>query len=108
MYNFVFSVTCNLIVTATSSFPIYGFFCPAITMRSYIGARLVIGFDRGREITERNHREQYPDMVTFDLPDKITLEKAAAAQSFQITEFVDEPTFYLAVLRLPERGVPNQ
>ncbi|XP_008797893.1 uncharacterized protein LOC103712949 [Phoenix dactylifera] len=72
------------------------------------GARLVIGFDRGREIIEQNHRQQYPDMVTFDLPDKITLAKAATDHSFQITEFVDEPTFYLAVLRLQERGIPNQ
>ncbi|EHA8588004.1 putative Retinal dehydrogenase 1 [Cocos nucifera] len=59
-------------------------------------------------MVERNHRQQYPDMVTFDLPDKITLEKAATDHSFQITEFVDEPTFYLAVLKLKERGVPNQ
>ncbi|XP_010936993.3 uncharacterized protein [Elaeis guineensis] len=72
------------------------------------GARLVIGFDQGREIIERNHRQQYPDMVTFDLPDKITLEKAATDHSFQLTEFVDEPTFYLAVLKFQERGVPNQ
>ncbi|KAK8958511.1 hypothetical protein KSP40_PGU002960 [Platanthera guangdongensis] len=39
-------------------------------------------------------------MVTSGLPERAALETAAAAagHSFSITQFVDEPTFYLAVL----------
>ncbi|XP_020104095.1 uncharacterized protein LOC109721088 [Ananas comosus] len=62
------------------------------------GARVVICFDQGRQVVEQ-HWQQYPDMVTADLPDKALLEKAATENSYQITEFVDEPNFYLAVLR---------
>ncbi|CAL9166007.1 unnamed protein product, partial [Musa hybrid cultivar] len=60
---------------------------------------VVLSFDQGREVIEQNHRQQYPDMVTNNLPDRTELERAATEHSFQITEFVDEPTFYLAVLR---------
>ncbi|THU74873.1 hypothetical protein C4D60_Mb04t37990 [Musa balbisiana] len=60
---------------------------------------VVLSFDQGREVVEQNHRQQYPDMVTNNLPDRTELERAATEHSFQITEFVDEPTFYLAVLR---------
>ncbi|XP_072992989.1 uncharacterized protein [Typha latifolia] len=63
------------------------------------GARVVICFDQGRQIVEQNHRQQYPDMVTTDLPDKAVLEKAAADNLYEITEFIDEPTIYLTVLR---------
>ncbi|XP_077247287.1 DNA-directed RNA polymerase subunit beta [Tasmannia lanceolata] len=62
------------------------------------GARVVISYSQGREIVEQQ-RQQHPDLVTSDLPDKFTLEKVAADHSFQITKFVDEPTFYLAVLK---------
>ncbi|RWW09736.1 hypothetical protein GW17_00026759 [Ensete ventricosum] len=65
----------------------------------FTGARVVLSFDQGREVIEQNHRQQYPDMVTNSLPDRAELERAATEHSFQITEFVDEPTFYLAVLR---------
>lgn len=60
----------------------------------------MICFDQGRDIVEREHQKQYPDIATCNLPDKIILEKAAADHSFQITEFVDESAFYLAVLKL--------
>lgn len=43
-------------------------------------------------------------MVTAALPDKATLEKVATDHSFEVTEFVDEPTFYLAVLELCKSG----
>ncbi|ONK65350.1 uncharacterized protein A4U43_C07F36210 [Asparagus officinalis] len=64
------------------------------------GGRLVISFDQGRQTIEREHRKLHPDIAASDLPDKITLEKAAANHSFQVTEFVDEPSLYLAVLNL--------
>eukprot|EP00262_Sarcandra_glabra_P007734 TRINITY_DN20658_c0_g1_i1.p1 TRINITY_DN20658_c0_g1~~TRINITY_DN20658_c0_g1_i1.p1 ORF type:complete len:263 (+),score=37.38 TRINITY_DN20658_c0_g1_i1:324-1112(+) len=62
------------------------------------GARLVIGYSQGREMVEQ-HLQQFPDMVTSELPDRITLENVAAENFFQITEFVDEPNFYLTVLK---------
>ncbi|KAI0523246.1 hypothetical protein KFK09_005640 [Dendrobium nobile] len=62
------------------------------------GCRLLICFDQGRDVIEGSHRRLYPDRVTSELPEKSALEKAAAGHSFQILEFVDEPTFYLAVL----------
>ncbi|XP_009397440.2 uncharacterized protein LOC103982276 [Musa acuminata AAA Group] len=71
----------------------------SLSGKSSPGARVVLSFDQGREVIEQNHRQQYPDMVTNNLPDRTELERAATEHSFQITEFVDEPTFYLAVLR---------
>ncbi|XP_058079257.1 uncharacterized protein LOC131227485 [Magnolia sinica] len=75
----------------------------AIAEQCSEGARLVIGFAQGREAVER-HRQQYPEMVTSDLPDKVALEKAAATHLFQVTEFIDEPAFYLAVLNFRKVG----
>ncbi|KAG0458317.1 hypothetical protein HPP92_023154 [Vanilla planifolia] len=72
------------------------------------GARLLISFDQGREVVEGNHRQTYPDMVTADLPERNALEKAAADHAFHITEFVDEPTSYLAVLTFDGSGVSTQ
>lgn len=63
-----------------------------------IGARIVLSYAQGRETVEQQRR-RYPDMVTAELPDKESLEKIAADRSFHITEFVDEPTFYLAILK---------
>lgn len=37
---------------------------------------------------------QFPGIVTYHLPDKITLEMAATNHSFQVTGFIDEPIFY--------------
>ncbi|CAN6586599.1 unnamed protein product [Malus baccata var. baccata] len=62
------------------------------------GARLVISHPQGREVLEQQRR-QYPDVVTSDLPEKSTLEEAATEHSFELTEYVDEPCFYLAVLK---------
>lgn len=39
-------------------------------------------------------------MIVADLPDKMTLEKAASDHSFTTIEFTDGPTFYLAVLEM--------
>ncbi|XP_042454478.1 uncharacterized protein LOC122038676 [Zingiber officinale] len=62
------------------------------------GARVVLSFDQGREVVEQKHKQQFPDLVTNNLPDRISLEQTAREHLFQIIEFVDETTFYLAVL----------
>ncbi|CAB4317255.1 unnamed protein product [Prunus armeniaca] len=62
------------------------------------GARLVISHPQGREVLEQQ-RQQYPDVVTSDLPEKKTLQEVAAQHSFELTDYVDEPGFYLAVLK---------
>lgn len=62
------------------------------------GARVVMFLDQGRWDVEQQRRE-HPDVVTSDLPSKAFLEKAASGNKYEITEFVDEPSFYLAVLQ---------
>ncbi|KAF5737361.1 hypothetical protein HS088_TW13G00240 [Tripterygium wilfordii] len=62
------------------------------------GAKLVISHPQGRGALMQQ-RERYPDVIVSDLPDKSNLEKAAAENSFEMAEFVDEPGFYLAVLK---------
>lgn len=52
----------------------------------------------GRECVKRQ-KEEHPDVVTSDLPHRSDLEKVAAHHSLEICEFVDDPTFYLAVLK---------
>nr|AFK38548.1 unknown [Lotus japonicus] len=61
------------------------------------GGRVIISHPQGRQALEQQ-REQYPEVVVSDLPDKTYLQTAAAANSFDVAEFVDEPSFYLAVL----------
>ncbi|CAK7342275.1 unnamed protein product [Dovyalis caffra] len=65
------------------------------------GARLVISHPQGREVLEQQ-RKQYQDVVTSDLPDKMALQKTAADHSFEMVEYVDDPGFYLAVLRFSD------
>ncbi|KAJ4828042.1 hypothetical protein Tsubulata_030268 [Turnera subulata] len=65
------------------------------------GARVVISHPEGRQILEQQ-RKQYRDAVVSDLPDKMALQKAAADHSFEMIEFVDDPGFFLAVLRFSE------
>jgi hypothetical protein len=62
------------------------------------GARVVMFLDQGRQNFEQQRRE-HPDVVTSDLPSIAFLEKAASGNKYEITEFVDEPSFYLAVLQ---------
>ena len=52
---------------------------------------------KGRPALEQQ-RQQYPDIVVSDLPDKSQLEKVASDHSFTLKEYVDNPSFYLAVL----------
>ncbi|KAL3841181.1 hypothetical protein ACJIZ3_025772 [Penstemon smallii] len=70
----------------------------AIAERCLPGARIVISHPHGRKTVEEQ-RDQYPDVVVSDLPEKINLQKIAEERSFEVVEFVDEPGFYLAVLR---------
>lgn len=48
-------------------------------------------------------RQQYPDVIISDLPEKLALQKAAAEHSFDLVEFVDEPGFFLAALTLSRK-----
>lgn len=59
---------------------------------------MVISHPQGREVLKQQ-RQQYPDVILSDLPDKMTLQKVIADHSFEMVEFVDEPGFYLAVLK---------
>ncbi|KAK1397650.1 hypothetical protein POM88_007513 [Heracleum sosnowskyi] len=61
-------------------------------------AILVISHPEGREVLEQQ-RQQYPEFIVSNLPDKLTLEIAAAGNSFEVIEFVDEAGIYLAVLQ---------
>ncbi|WCJ34047.1 hypothetical protein M5689_015373 [Euphorbia peplus] len=62
------------------------------------GARVVISHPEGREVLEQQ-RKEYQDIIVSELPDKTSLQKIAADNSFELTEYVDEPGFYLAVLQ---------
>ncbi|KAG5043431.1 hypothetical protein JHK87_007346 [Glycine soja] len=61
------------------------------------GGRVIISHPKGKEVLEQQ-RKQYPDVVVSDLPNKTYLQSVAAAHSFDVAEFVDEPGLYLAVL----------
>ncbi|XP_017244499.1 uncharacterized protein LOC108216294 [Daucus carota subsp. sativus] len=71
----------------------------SLASRCLPGARLVISHPGGREELERQ-RQQYPDVIVSNLPDEMSLENAAASSAFEVIEFVDEPDFYLAVLKI--------
>ncbi|KAK4272611.1 hypothetical protein QN277_021140 [Acacia crassicarpa] len=61
------------------------------------GGRVVISHPQGREVLKKQ-RQEHPEVVVSDLPDKTTLQRLAVAHSYNVTEFVDEPGLYLAVL----------
>ncbi|KAK6149251.1 hypothetical protein DH2020_016776 [Rehmannia glutinosa] len=71
----------------------------ALAKRCLPGARVVISHPQGRQVVEEQ-KQQYPDVVVSSLPEKMTLQNTAVDHSFEVVEFVDEPGFYLAVLRL--------
>ena len=79
---------------------------PEVLTSAFAGARVVISHLQGREVLEQQ-RKQHPDVIISDLPDKVTLQKAATDHSFQMTEFVEEPGFYLAVLNFCEVKNPK-
>ncbi|KAK9943900.1 hypothetical protein M0R45_009490 [Rubus argutus] len=62
------------------------------------GARVVISHPQGREVLEKQ-RQQYPDVITSDLPEKSILTEVAAENCFELTNHVDEPGLYLAALK---------
>ncbi|KAK9160054.1 hypothetical protein Syun_006395 [Stephania yunnanensis] len=62
------------------------------------GARVVISHPQGREVLNQQRKDN-PEVVVSDLPDKETLKKVAANNSFALTEYIDEKGFYLAVLK---------
>ncbi|CAN6290119.1 unnamed protein product [Urochloa humidicola] len=70
----------------------------SLAKRCSKGARVVMFLDQGRQNFEQ-HRREHPEVVTSDLPSKSSLEKAASGNKYEMTEFVDEPTLYLAVLQ---------
>ncbi|XP_065857368.1 uncharacterized protein [Euphorbia lathyris] len=61
------------------------------------GGRVVISQTEGRQVLEQQ-RKEYGDVIVSELPDKRSLLNIAAHNSFQLTHYVDEPGFYLAVL----------
>lgn len=73
----------------------------ALAKRCLPGARVVISHPDGKGVVEEL-KQQYPDVVVSDLPKKTTLQNTAANHSLEVVEFVDEPEFYLAVMRLNE------
>ncbi|XP_043693493.1 uncharacterized protein LOC122643973 [Telopea speciosissima] len=75
----------------------------ALAARCSSGARLVISYSQGREAVEKQ-KQNHSDVIVHDLPDKVTLEKVAVDHSFEITEFIDEPGFYLSVLKFCKTG----
>ncbi|XP_042479526.1 uncharacterized protein LOC122060494 isoform X3 [Macadamia integrifolia] len=79
----------------------------ALVARCSSGARLVISYSQGREALEKQ-RQPHSDVIVCDLPDKATLEKVAANHSFEIAEFVDEPGFYLSVLKFCKTGTSKE
>lgn len=58
---------------------------------------MIISHPQGREVLEQQ-RQQHPEVVVSDLPDRTHLQSVASTCSFDVAEFVDEPDFYLAVL----------
>ncbi|VFQ58557.1 unnamed protein product [Cuscuta campestris] len=66
--------------------------------RSVAGARIVISHPQGRQMLEEQCK-QFPDVIVSNLPDMETLQDVAVKNSFQVLNFVDEPGFYLAVLK---------
>ncbi|MCD7470974.1 hypothetical protein HAX54_011229 [Datura stramonium] len=70
----------------------------ALRKRCLPGARVVISHPQGRQAAEEQQK-QYPDVVVSNLPDKMLLQNVAADHSIEVVKFVDEPGFYLAILK---------
>ena len=89
----------NLLETGFFHWPLHSL---STTLMSFavacIGARIVISHPQGREVLEKQ-RQQYPDVISSDLPEKSTLTEVAAEHCFELTNYVDEPGLYLAALK---------
>ncbi|KFK37039.1 hypothetical protein AALP_AA4G204500 [Arabis alpina] len=68
-----------------------------LSQRCSSGARVVISHPQGREGLKL--QKEFSDVVVSDLPDDSTLKNVAKKHSFEVTQFVDEQGFYLAVLK---------
>ncbi|KAI3996946.1 hypothetical protein MKX01_021222 [Papaver californicum] len=79
----------------------------ALAERCLPGAKVIISHPQGRGVVEQQ-RKEFPDVVTSDLPDNPTLENVASDYYFDLTEFVDEPGFYLAVLKFCGKEFPTR
>ncbi|XP_059318582.1 uncharacterized protein LOC132068848 [Lycium ferocissimum] len=75
----------------------------ALKKRCLPGARVVISHPQGRQVVEEQ-RKQYPDVVVSNLPEKMMLQNVAADHSFEVVKFVDQPRFYLAILKFQEES----
>ncbi|KAJ8535859.1 hypothetical protein K7X08_034260 [Anisodus acutangulus] len=78
----------------------------ALGKRCLPGARVVISHPQGRQVVEEQWK-LYPDVVFSNLPEKMLLQNVAADHSFEVVKFVDEPDFYLAILKF-EPGSMNE
>lgn len=63
----------------------------------------MISHTQGRQGAEEQ-KKQHPDIVISELPDKTTLQTLAPGYSFQTVKFIDEPGFYLAVLKFKDNS----
>lgn len=70
----------------------------ALRKRCLPGARVVISHPQGRQVVEEQQK-QYPGVVVSNLPEKMLLQNVAADHSFEVVKFVDDPAFYLAILK---------
>lgn len=75
-----------------------------LAKRCLPGARVVISHLQGRQMLQEQQK-RYPDAIVTELPDKIWLQDVAVDNSFELVKFVDEPGFYLAVLRLQTKDL---
>ncbi|KAI4330268.1 hypothetical protein MLD38_028568 [Melastoma candidum] len=62
------------------------------------GARVVISHPLGRQGLEKQ-RKEFPECVVSNLPDEATLQKVAAKNAYEMADFVNDPGFFLAVLK---------
>lgn len=58
----------------------------------------MISHPQGRQVVEEQQK-QYPGVVVSNLPEKMLLQNVAADHSFEVVKFVDDPAFYLAILK---------
>lgn len=70
----------------------------AINTLCHRGGRLVISHPMGKEFVRRL-KEEHPEMVTAELPEKPHLEAMLEAVGFRLELFRDDPELYLAVAR---------
>ena len=68
------------------------------------GGHVVVSHPRGRRWHRQLHVEQ-PDLVPYELPDKLDLESMTADLPLTMLSFLDEKDVYCAVMRV--RSLPS-